>query len=621
MGVATIYSVPACSLEAEVMRGKLPELRLRGKLRGICLLLGAAAIGLSGCSTTPQQGVGSAGELAVSQGNAEIFQQIRNALDAGEFGNAGLQLQLLSEQDLQGADLVEFNLQAARLHILLKQPEMAEPYFDRLSELSGSATAAQEIRISLLRASWYESKGEYLSAARERDFLSGGLDGEQYDDNHNLIWQDLMNMNELELLEWAEKMPDSQFGGWLELASISRNPRLTLDEHLAAVKTWQQQNPSHPAAQKLPGGLALLEELAQTRPSNVALLLPLTGPLAKTGEAIRDGFMAAYYESVKKGFATPEVNIYDSQFYSDPQIAYVQAQLDGAQWMVGPVNKLQVNNLQSQTSLPMPTLALNYGDRSDTEATPDNLYQFGLAAEDEAEQIAEQAWNDGRRRALVMVPRGGWGERIFEAFRTRWLELGGEIGETRFYPNVSDYNPEIKALLNVDDSQQRYKTMRSLLRESTEFEPRRREDADWVFLVALPQQGRMIKPALAFNFANDLPVYATSHVFSGVVNSQKDRDLNGVRFCDVPWLLESSELHDSVESAVPDGMGGYARLYAMGVDSFRLLARIRQLEVFPYARMFGSTGALTLDDQRRIHRRTECTMFRSGQPAQLAETH
>merc|ERR1712000_3169 len=90
-------------------------------------------------------------------------------------------------------------------------------------------------------------------------------------------------------------------------------------------------------------------------------------------------------------------------------------------------------------------------------------------------------------------------------------------------------------------------TMRSLLRESTEFEPRRREDADWVFLVALPQQGRMIKPALAFNFANDLPVYATSHVFSGVVNSLKDRDLNGVRFCDVPWLLESSELHDSVE--------------------------------------------------------------------------
>ncbi|MAD46962.1 MAG: hypothetical protein CMH98_18365 [Oceanospirillaceae bacterium] len=620
MGVATIYSVPACSLEAEVMRGKLPEPWLRGKLRGICLLLGAAAIGLSGCSTTPQTGQSGFSETSVSQGNAQLFQQIHDALDAGEFGNAGLQLQLLREQPLEGADRVEYLLLSARLHILQHQPELAAAYFTQLNDGMSAATAEQELRISLLRAAWYESKGEYLSAARERDFLSGALEGERYDQNHARIWQDLMSMNELELLKWAEKIPDTQFGSWLELAAISRNPRLTLDEHLAAVRTWQQHNPSHPAAKKLPGGLALLEDLAEHRPTNVALLLPLTGPLEKTGAAIRDGFMAAYYESVAKGYETPDVNIYDSQLYSDPQIAYVQAQLDGAQWMVGPVNKMQVQGLQAQESLPMPTLALNYGDRSETEGTPDNLYQFGLAAEDEAEQIAEQAWTDGHRRALVMVPRGGWGERIFEAFRERWTALGGEIGEARFYPNVSDYNPEIKALLNVDDSQARYKTMRRLLRESTEFEPRRREDADWVFMVSLPQQGRMIKPALAFNFASDLPVYATSHVFSGVVNRQKDRDLNGIRFCDVPWLLETSDLHDSVERAVPNGMGGYARLYAMGVDAFRLLARIRQLEVFPYAQMFGSTGALTLDDQRRIHRRTECTIFRSGQPAQVADS-
>jgi len=583
-------------------------------------LLGAAAISLSGCTTAPKHGGSGFSEEAVSADNAELFGQIHNALDAGEFGNASLQLQLLHERKLSGSEQVEFLLLNARLYILQKQPELADPYFAELNNLMDYATAGQQIRVSLMRAQWYENRGEYLSAARERDFLSGALEGEEYDQNHELIWQDLMSMNELELLEWAEKMPDNQLGNWLALAAMSRNPRLTLDEHLAAVKKWQRQHPSHPAAKKLPGGLGLLEDLAEHRPTNIALLLPLSGPLEKTGEAIRDGFMAAYYESVAKGYETPDVNIYDSQLYSDPQIAYVQAQLDGAQWLVGPVNKMQVQSLQSQTSLPMPTLALNYGERSETEMPPENLYQFGLAAEDEAEQIAEQAWTEGHRRALVMVPRGSWGERIFEAFRTRWLELGGEIGETRFYPNVSDYNPEIKALLNVDDSQARYKTMRGLLRESTEFEPRRREDADWVFMVALPQQGRMIKPALAFNFANDLPVYSTSSVFSGVPNRQKDNDLNGIHFCDVPWLLESSDLHDTVEKSVPNRMGGYARLYAMGVDSFRLLARIRQLQVFPYAQMFGSTGALTLDDQRRVHRRTECTIFRNGKPAQLAES-
>ena len=217
-----------------------------------------------------------------------------------------------------------------------------------------------------------------------------------------------------------------------------------------------------------------------------------------------------------------------------------------------------------------------------------------------------------------MVPRGNWGERIYAAFEQRWLELGGEIGGQRFYPNRQDYNPEIKALLNVDDSQARYKTMRRLLGESTEFEPRRRQDVDWVFMVALPQQARQIKPTLAFNFAGDLPVYSTSHVFSGIVNRQKDRDLDGVIFCDVPWLLESSELYDSIEKVLPNGQGGYSRLYAMGVDAFRLLGRIRQLEVFPHSQMFGSTGALMLDSERRIHRRTECTRFRNGRPDQLA---
>lgn len=589
--------------------------------RGLSLLLAGACAGLSGCSTVPDQLPDSTAMESMSQSEAGLFAQISSDIDAGEFRNAALQLQLLYERGLQRQDLVEYLLLSARLHLATHEPEISEDYLAQLNEQMLYASPEQEIRASLLRASVYEASGRYLEAARERDFLSGGLDDERRQQNHDMIWQDLMATSELQLLERAEKTPqDSQFGQWLQLAAISRNPRLTLDEHLQAVSQWQQQHPAHPAAQKLPGGLGLLAELAASRPTNIGLLLPLSGPLEKTGKAIRDGFMAAYYESLNKGYATPQVNIYDSQVYKDTQLAYVKAQLDGAQWMVGPVNKSKVQELQNKEALPLPTLALNYGDRSDSESSASNLYQYGLAAEDEAVQIAEQAWNDGHRRALVMVPRGSWGERIFEAFREHWLSLGGDIAEARFYPNLDDYNPEIKALLNVDDSQNRYRTMRRLLGEPTEFEPRRRQDADWVFMVALPQQGRMIKPALAFNFAADLPVYATSHVFSGVVNRQKDSDLNGVTFCDVPWLLESSSLHDSVEQALPGGQGAYTRLYAMGVDAFRLLARIRQLEVFPHSQMFGSTGALMLDSGRRIHRRTECTRFRGGRPANLASS-
>lgn len=600
------------------MRGKLPEAWVSGAVRALSLLVASACIGLSGCSTAPQQPTVGIDESTVAQGTPALLAQIRQSLDAGEFRNAALQLQLLHERSLSQQEQIDYLLLSARLHLDNKEPELATSYLDQLSELMPHATPQQETDISLTRASWYESQGQYLAAARERDFLSGALEGEQKDKNHDLIWLDLMALTEQELLEWAEKTPNTQFGQWLQLAAIARNSHLTLDEHLSSVTHWQEQHPTHPAALKLPNGLAVLGQLAQERPTHVGLLLPLSGPLEKTGQAIRDGFMAAYYESLKKGFATPEVNIYDSQQYPETDIAYVQAQMDGAQWMVGPISKPQVQALQSKTSLPLPTIALNYGDRTESGTTPANLYQFGLAAEDEAVQIAEQAWADGHRRALVLVPQGSWGERIYAAFEERWLALGGEIGEHRFYPNRQDYNPEIKALLNVDDSQKRYQQIRRLLKGQVEFEPRRREDVDWVFMVALPQQARQIKPTLAFNFAGDLPVYATSHVYSGEANSQKDRDLNGIRFCDVPWLLEPSELHDTVEKAVPHGERGYVRLYAMGVDAFRLLARIRQLEIFPDSMMFGSTGALMLDSERRIHRRTECTQFRNGRPGRLA---
>ncbi|MEK9712819.1 MAG: penicillin-binding protein activator, partial [Thalassolituus sp.] len=150
-----------------------------------------------------------------------------------------------------------------------------------------------------------------------------------------------------------------------------------------------------------------------------------------------------------------------------------------------------------------------------------------------------------------------------------------------------------------------------------EFEPRRRQDADWMFLVALPEQARQIKPTLAFNFARDLPVYATSHVFSGEINTRADRDLNGIYFCDAPWLLRPSEVKLAVDDAT-GGQGGFARLYALGADAFRLVARVKQLQAFPDSRIYGSTGALTLDEQRRIHRHTDCTRFNGGAPVQLA---
>lgn len=590
----------------------LPENYLNFILRTFGIFITVGCLLLSGCATGPAT-VSKTSESA----NQQLLSQAQKAIDNGEFGHAELALQQLEQRQLNKHEEIDFALISAELYLVLQEPVFTELFLADLADDISDASNDQEIRYGQLKARWHEANGQYLAAARTRDFQSAALSGDTARLNHEMIWRDLLLLNEEELRKWSSQQANTQFGQWIELALISRDSRLTLDEQMVAVDHWQQTHPKHPASLNLPGRLGQLQEISENRPDQIALLLPLSGPLAATGNAIRDGFMAAYYESLNKGYKVPTILVYDSLKSEDINSAYAQAQFDGAQWLVGPVEKPLVQDLSERENLPLPTLALNYSDRNDSSESPVNLFQFGLAAEDEAKQIADKAWQDGKRNALALVPVGNWGERVYQAFEQRWLELGGTINGHRFYPNRQDFNPDIRALLNVTDSQKRYQAMRQLLRQNTEFEPRRRQDADWLFLVALPQQARQIKPTLAFNFASDLPVYSTSHLYSGEPNPSKDRDLNGIIFCDTPWLLQHSELYLQIEKAV-NGQGKYARLYAMGIDAFRLLPYLHQLEASQSSQVFGNTGALHVDQDRRVVRRTECTVFKNGQPQRVS---
>ncbi len=604
--------MPARFLELEFMLKALPDNYLNFIIRTLGLFITVGCLLLSGCATSP----GTVSKTSESA-NQQLLSQAQKAIDNGEFDHAELALQQLEQRQLNKHEEIDFALISAELYLVLQEPAFTELFLADLADDIAQASNDQEIRYGQLKARWHEANGQYLAAARTRDFQSSVLSGEVAQLNHEMIWRDLLLLNEEELSKWASQHANTQFGQWIELALISRDSRLTLDEQMHAIEQWQQMHAKHPASLNLPGRLGQLQEISENRPEQIALLLPLSGPLEKTGNAIRDGFMAAYYESLNKGFKVPTIRLYDSLKSADINSAYAQAQFDGAQWLIGPVEKHLVQNLSERENLPLPTLALNYSDRNGSSESPVNLFQFGLAAEDEARQIADKAWQDGKRNALALIPIGNWGERVYQAFEQRWLELGGTINQHRFYPNRQDFNPDIRALLNVTDSQKRYQEMRRLLRQSTEFEPRRRQDADWLFLVALPQQARQIKPTLAFNFASDLPVYSTSHLYSGEANPSKDRDLNGIIFCDTPWLLQYSELYQQVERAV-NGQGSYARLYAMGVDAFRLLPYLHQLEASQNSQVFGSTGALQVNPDRRVVRRTECTVFKNGQPQRVS---
>lgn len=662
-------------LFAKFLSNVLTELRHSNRFlsvmsaKSLCLSASLAIL-LTACSSSPQIAHQTIDAPSSLESGAQI-EAIQFSVREQNYQQADILLFNIVQLSLSAEEQLEVQLLEIESAIQQGQAERSLTIFQAINyEVLNQSNDANQARFSLLKASQYELTGLYLSAARERDFVSTILDSAQAEQNHEMIWQDLTSLPEGQLEQAAAKYSNNlQFSQWLQLAAIAKHPEYTLDEHVIAINQWQQKNLAHPANNPLPANLKALEDAAENQPQHVALLLPLSGKLARTSQAIRDGFMAAFYKDKNKGAKVPQISLINTAQMSIER-ALIEAEMAGADTVIGPLSKKHIGQLMMMDSTPMPVLALNYAPRpkpqlitpaveqpvtssadqdiaapqldengqviiktEPVEFTPipldednytsvpektDNLFQFGLAAEDEARMVALKAYQDGHRRALVFLPENAWGQRISTAFINTWQELGGEIAEQRFYPKkVKDYNPDIKAVLNVDDSQQRFKTIRRMVRGKVEYEPRRRQDADFIFLVALPKQARQIKPTLAFNFAGKMPVYATSHVFSGKINRQKDRDLNGIIYAETPWLLLKPELKKSIEKQQPQAKGGYSRLYALGVDAFRLYPRLQLLNAFPQSQIPGVTGDLVMSNQGRVQRRMLFAQFRSGKPGLL----
>jgi outer membrane PBP1 activator LpoA protein len=156
---------------------------------------------------------------------------------------------------------------------------------------------------------------------------------------------------------------------------------------------------------------------------------------------------------------------------------------------------------------------------------------------------------------------------------------------------------------------------------SAESQPSRRQDVDFLFLAATPQQAQQVKPTLIFQYAGDLPVYATSHLHAATDNRTQYLDLEGIRFTETPWLLDAQlPLRQEIERKWPQARGSLGRLYAMGADAYLLAPRLNQFLALPETQIDGLSGTLSITPERRIERRLPWAEFRDGEVHPLADT-
>ncbi|MFF7705759.1 penicillin-binding protein activator [Pseudomonas sp. NPDC007930] len=465
----------------------------------------------------------------------------------------------------------------------------------------GELPMDQQVRTGSVRARALEADGQALAAARERVFYGPMLSPEQAQANNEAIWQLVMGLPADQL----QPSGNDDLAGWLSLAATVKTAG-TLEQQKASISAWQAQHPNHPAARQLPEQLTQLMALTSQPLDKIALLLPQQGQLASVAKALRDGFMAAHFQALQSGQKAPQIQVFDSSRITNIDDFYRQAQAAGVQLVVGPLEKNLVKQISSRPQLPITTLALNYSDNA--QAGPAQLFQFGLAAEDEAHEVARRARADGYTRAVALVPRGEFGERVLAAFRQAWTAEGGTLVGYDQVDQPVAMAAQIGKLLQVrqgaDNSQGSY-----------------RQDVDFLYLTATPQQAQQIKPTLNYQFAGKLPVYATSHVYSATGDSAQYNDMSGIRFCETPWLLNPGDpLRQAVVKQWPQAAGSLGRLYAMGADAYTLAPRLGQLKALPDNRVEGESGSLSMNANQRIERQLPWAEFSNGQVSRLPDT-
>ena len=539
-----------------------------------------------------------------------LLQAAELLFQRGDLSQAKSQLQILGAETSARNRQHQISLLAARIALAEENPRQALQLLPPKNELP----LPQYIQAREISADANLELGYHLAAVRIRVDLERYLQSEEEKaQNHEAIWAALQRTPEVSLN--ASKVDKKTTRGWIALARELRNAQSDMGVMQDRILDWGTRYPDHPVSNVFIDKLLAEYQQTFTPASSIAVMLPMQGKYKGVADAIQAGIVTAWYTQNAAG--RPLLRFYDT---GDENISfselYQQAILDGASNIIGPLDKASISKLAQDGNLSVPILTLNYAE--DPLSNADNLYQFGLLPEDEARQVAELAIRDNHTTAAVLVPNSDWGRRLQDAFTQRFEELGGSVLAIQQYPtNVDDYSRQLRMLFNLDDSEARRKDLEHTLSTRLNFIPYRRQDIDMIFLAGTHRAARGIIPALKFHHAGDLPVYATSHVYSGNIDKNADRDLNGVTFCDLPWTLTTDNVLKQNFNTIWKDQRAYTRLFALGVDAYNIVLNLKYLQSHDYARYSGETGSISMDENQRLHRELLWARFKNGQPVYL----
>ena len=615
--------------------------RLRRLLASLVLLITAALV-MSGCETTGPSGwraapgesraerlalngehaeaadvyIGLAADASGTERDRLAMLAVEQWLDAGDTAGARRAFDGIAEPSAPELRRL-WNTNAAALLLYRGEPDAALDILEPMSR--ESLTQRDRLRVESLRADAWIQKGDPARAVElmtQRETWLG--DAGSIEQNRWRLWQGLLASNPRTLRKAADAASNRNLRGWLELGSLAASTgQQGIGWSNGAIR-WREAYSDHPAILVI-DRLQLPEALIVDYPHRIALLLPLTGRAAPAGKAIQNGFMGAYFAALSGLDEVQTIRVYDVNSEGGASAAYTAAVDDGAEFVIGPLLRENVVALANDILVPVPILTLNY--LPDESLAPPGLYQFALAPEDEARAAAQRAVEDGHARGVALVPNNDWGRRVLSSFASEFEAYGGTLLDYRSYtPSNPDFSATIEDLMSLSGSVRRYQRLRANLGGALQFDPRRRQDTDFIFLAADAPAGRLLKSQLKFHYSGDLPVYSTSSIYA--MDGRSNSDLNGIMFADTPWIVAPqswiAHLPPLYREYWPEERR-LGRLHAMGYDAYQLIAAIFSAKSGPIQEIDGATGRLYLDGDGRFRRRLAWAQFQSGEPMPLPE--
>lgn len=397
------------------------------------------------------------------------------------------------------------------------------------------------------------------------------LQGAQRQANANAIARLLAGLDDAQLQREAENTPaEAPLYNFLGQALLARGLRVPKP---FVRSDWHLDTSARPPA----------AADGYRPPLRIGLLLPLSGSLAAAAAPVRDGFLAGYHGESRP---RPDVHFYDTA--GGVAAAYARAVSEGADYVIGPLGRDEVDAMLAMPNLQVPVLALNHG----TRRPPSGSVAFSLAPEDEGVSAAEFMFARGARKVLVVAGADDTLRRTATAFREAFVARGGQVLAS-LPESVSDFS----AHAGGEDA------------------------ADAVFLALRAPAAARVVPLLAVSGLGQHLRVGTSQVAG--IDAAEAAGLDGLVFPteswsvrNVPGLPSAASLGSSLASA----RGPAARLFAFGFDAWRLAAYLEHLALDPNTRLDGATGQLSIDGLGKVVRRPAWSSFRGGVAVPLPDS-